>query len=117
MVVKIGVFTPPYFGSSEYYDVDLGTNDYDTIIILGTYNGENVEIKTGIAISSSINNRSAFDTAYGRRNTTANECLDGTHPFFKLINDRQTLRLTNGNIAWSAFTTYYLLLKFNQVIA
>ena len=80
------------------------------------YANENVEIKVGIAISSTINNRSAFDTAYGRANTSRNDCLDGTHPFFKLLNNRQTLSLRQGNIAWSAFPTYYFLLKLESLI-
>ena len=57
------------------------------------------------------------DTAYGSANRTTNQCLDGTHPFFKLTNNRQILSLRQGNIAWSAFPTYYFLLKLEPLIA
>ena len=92
MIVKSGVFTPSYFGSAEQYDYDLGTNNYDTIIIIQMYADENVEIKVGIAISSTINNRSAFDTAYGSATTTA------TKPAVSYTSSADGDAVGNGNI-------------------
>ena len=116
MLVKIGAFTPPYFGANSYYDVDLGTSDYDTIVIIATWSDQSDAVKAGIAISSAINDRSAYQSAYGSGITTTNECLHGENPYFQLLNEGGTLRLLQGNIAWSNFPSYYLLLKLYPVI-
>ena len=116
MLVKIGAFTPPYFEANAYYDVDLGTSDYDTIVIIAIWSDQSDAVKAGIAISSSINNRSAYQSAYGSGVTTTNECLHGENPYFQLIDGGATLRLLRGNIAWSNFPSYYLLLKLYPVI-
>lgn len=116
MLVKIGAFTPPNFGASAHYDVDLGTSDYDTIVIIAIWSDQSDAVKAGIAISSSINNRSAYQSAYGSGATTTNECLHGENPYFRLIDGGATLRLLRGNIAWSNFPSYYLLLKLYPVI-
>ena len=117
MLVKAGAFTAPSFSSDGHYDVELGTADYDTIIIINTYTDQLDYLKVGIAISSAINDRSAYESAYGSGTTTRNECTHGKNPYFQLLNEGETLRLLQGNIAWSNFPSYYMLLKLNPVIA
>ena len=117
MLVKIGTFTAPSFSSDGHYDVELGTADYDTIIIIATWTDQSDYIKAGIAISSAINDRSAYQSAYGSEATTRNQCTHGENPYFQLINGGETLRILRGNIAWSNFPAYYMLLKLNPIIA
>lgn len=116
MLVKIGTFTAPAFGANEHYDIELGTTDYDTIIIIATWADQSDYQKAGIAISSAINDRSAYGSAYGTGATSRNQCTHGKNPYFQLLNDGETLRLLQGNTAWSNFPAYYILLKLNPVI-
>lgn len=116
MLVKIGTFTAPAFGTNEHYDIELGTTDYDTIIIIATWADQSDYQKAGIAISSAINDRSAYGSAYGTGATSRNQCTHGKNPYFQLLNDGETLRLLQGNTAWSNFPAYYMLLKLNPVI-
>ena len=117
MLVKAGAFTAPGFGADGHYDVELGTADDDTIIIIATWTDQSDYIKAGIAISSAINDRSAYQSAYGSEATTRNECTHGENSYFQLLNGGETLRILRGNIAWSNFPAYYMLLKLDPIIA
>lgn len=111
MLVKIGTFTAVYDPGG--YNVDLGTEDYDTIIIISM----SQDVKAGLGISSALNNRSAYGSDYADTLAPGNgNCLHGSNAFFKLLDGGKTLRLTSLNIAWSSFTSYYILLKLNPLI-
>ena len=116
MLIKIGTFTVPEYNASGY-DIDLETNDYDTIIVLSSYRDQADASKAGIGISSILNDRSAYGSDY--TDTLAQgdgKCLHGTNGYFSLKDDGKTLHLGSLNIAWVGFPSYYFLLKLGQNI-